>query len=193
MLVIVFEELIVIDFSIRAERPADAQTIAAVQNAAFGKDKAIPALVADLRAMDQWPLKSQSLVAEVAGVLVGHVMLSHVHIDAPTQLIDALVLSPLGVHPDFQGQGCGTSLIKAAIQVAQQAGAPALFLEGSPGYYGQRGFSPAVELGFRRPSTRIPDKAFQVVTLKGFEPSMTGTMVYHDVHWRHGVGLYPRP
>ena len=44
--------------------------------------------------------------------------------------------------------------------------------------------------GLRKPSLRIPDAAFQVLRLPGYEPWMTGTMVYSEVFWRHdSVGL----
>jgi hypothetical protein len=37
--------------------------------------------------------------------------------------------------------------------------APAVFLEGSAGYYPRFGFEPGEPLGFRKPSLRIPDAA----------------------------------
>jgi putative acetyltransferase len=40
------------------------------------------------------------------------------------------------------------------------------------------------------PSLRFPDAAFQVATLSGYEPWMTGTLVYPDTFWAHDcVGL----
>ena len=69
-------------------------------------------------------------------------------------------------------------------------GVPAVFLEGSPGYYHRFGFLPGGPLGFRRPSLRIPDAAFQVATLAAYQPWMTGTLVYADTFWRHdAVGI----
>ena len=65
-----------------------------------------------------------------------------------------------------------------------------VFLEGNPRYYGQRGFGKAMNFGFRRPSLRMPEGAFQVARLATYSDDMTGTFVYRDVHWRHGVGLY---
>jgi putative acetyltransferase len=67
---------------------------------------------------------------------------------------------------------------------------PLVFLEGSPGYYPRFGFAPGGELGFRKPSLRIPDAAFQVVRLPAYQPWMTGTLVYAQVFWDHDlVGL----
>lgn len=71
----------------------------------------------------------------------------------------------------------------AAVEAAGGLGAPALFLEGSPDYYGARGFDRASTHGFERPSTRIPDPAFQVRLLAAQEPWMTGRLVYAEPFW----------
>jgi putative acetyltransferase len=45
-------------------------------------------------------------------------------------------------------------------------------------------------VGFRKPSLRIPDAAFQVYRLPSAEAWMSGTLVYPDVFWeRDCVGL----
>ena len=71
-------------------------------------------------------------------------------------LIEVLVLSPLSVVPDRQGQGIGTALIRAALDEARRRGAPAVFLEGSWDYYASRGFEAATPLGFHAPPTASP-------------------------------------
>jgi putative acetyltransferase len=117
-------------------------------------------------------------------------MLTHAWLDAPRRLVDVLVLSPLAVHPDHQGRGIGRALVRAALDHARDRGAPAVFLEGSPAYYARAGFVAAGPLGFRAPSLRIPDAAFQVVRLPAWESWMTGTLVYPEVFWSHdAVGL----
>ncbi|WP_332330034.1 hypothetical protein [Streptomyces sp. WMMC1477] len=42
------------------------------------------------------------------------------------------------------------------------------------------GFVPGGGLGFRRPSLRIPEPAFQVRALSSHAPWMTGTLVYGE-------------
>jgi putative acetyltransferase len=65
-----------------------------------------------------------------------------------------------------------------------------VFLEGPPDYYGRFGFRAGGGLGFRKPSLRIPDDAFQALPLPSYEPWMTGTLVYSHVFWEHdAVGL----
>ena len=126
-----------------------------------------------------------SLVAVEDGEVVGHVGVSHSWLDARKELVDVLVLSPLSVVPDRQGGGIGTALVAAAVDAGERSGAPALFLEGSPDYYGARGFRPGRAHGFLPASDRTPGPAFQVVLYDGHEDWMTGRLVYRDVWWQH--------
>ena len=172
---------------IRAYRPEDQAAVGAVVTEAFAEEGAkVAALVDDLRARDA----RAELVAEEDGEVVGHVLLSRSWVDARRALVDVLVLSPLSVLPSHQGRGAGTALVAAAVARAREVGTPALFLEGSPAYYSRRGFEPATPRGFTRPSTRIPEPAFQVVVLDAYEEWMAGALVYCEPFWRHDcVGL----
>jgi len=167
---------------IREETEADRAAIRDVQTRAFGDDGLVAELVDALRAA-RAPLPVQSFVAEEDGQVAGHVMLSASRLDAPLRLVDVYVLSPLGVAPEYQRHGIGTRLIEHAIAAADSSGVPLLFLEGSPRFYSKRGFERADAAGFRSPSLRIPEPAFQVVRLSSYEPWMTGTLVYSETFW----------
>jgi putative acetyltransferase len=167
---------------IRPESTDDHPDVRVVHAQAFGDGERVPTLVDALRAAKA-PLAPVSLVATVAGRVVGHVMLSACRLDALPRLVDVFSLSPLGVLPEFQRQGIGTRLVAHALAEADGQGIPLVFLEGSPRYYGERGFSDATELGFRPPTLRYPPGAFQVATLSSYEGWMTGTFVYSDIFW----------
>jgi putative acetyltransferase len=124
-------------------------------------------------------------VAISDGEVVGHVGISHCWIDARRELVDACMLSPLSTSPERQRAGIGTALVAAAVDAARGLDRPALFLEGSPAFYGARGFEPATAHGFEAPSRRVPPPAFQVVLLAEQPPWMTGRVVYPEVWWRH--------
>lgn len=127
---------------------------------------------------------------EAGEVVVGHAMLTRGLLDARRELLDVHVLSPLAVHPRLHRQGIGAALVERAVEASQESGAPAVFLEGDPGYYGRLGFVAGEPLGFRRPSLRIPAPAFQVRTAPRHEEWMTGTLIYSRVFWDHdSVGL----
>ncbi len=151
--------------------------------AAFADEgERVARLWADLERSDA--LRS-SLVAEQDGKIVGHVGLSHAWLDARRRLVDVWLLSPLSVVPARQGQGIGTRLLAAAVEEAGSSGTPLLFVEGSPAYYGSRGFERAGAHGFVPASARTPDAAFQVVVFSGHEDWMTGQVIYREVWWRH--------
>lgn len=167
---------------VRPEEPGDHEAVAALHREAFGRDGAkVAELVDRLRpALAAGP--GASLVAEDTDV-VGHVLLTPSLLDAPTRLVGVAVLSPLGVRSTHRRRGIGGALVTAGIEEMDRQGAPAVFLEGSPSYYARFGFEAGGDLGFRRPSLRIPDEAFQVVRLAAFEPWMTGTLVYDHTFW----------
>ncbi|MCX4751565.1 N-acetyltransferase [Kitasatospora sp. NBC_01287] len=174
---------------IRPETADDRHAVHQLHARAYGDPERVPGLVAALRAATavRAPI---GFVATLRERVVGHVMLSATRLDAPRRIVDVLSLSPLGVLPEYQGQGIGTRLVGHALAAAEQAGEPLVFLEGSPRYYGSRGFEPAGPLGFRSPSLRIPEAAFQVARLSAHEPWMTGTFVYSEPFWAFDcVGL----
>jgi putative acetyltransferase len=153
-----------------------------VVTAAFGSEEG-PRIAELVAALDASARTELSLVAEAGGVVVGHVQLNRSWVDARRALVDVLVLSPLSVDPAHQRQGIGGLLLAAAVELAGENGSPAVFLEGAPDYYGRHGFEPATPRGFVRPSPRIPEPAFQVAVLAGFEEWMTGPLVYCDAFW----------
>lgn len=137
------------------------------------------------RELDESGLVRISLVALVEGRVVGHVGVSHAWLDARRALVDVLVLSPLSVLPTHQARGIGTTLLTAAVAAGEQTGKPAMVLEGSPLYYGKRGFDRGSTHGIVAPSDRTPDAAFQVALFGSWEEWMTGRVVYPDVWWRN--------
>jgi putative acetyltransferase len=167
---------------IRTEAPNEQGEVRKVHALASGDGDRVPNLVDALRAAKA-ALPPLSFVATLGDRIVGHVMLSACRLDALPQLVDVYSLSPLGVLPEHQGHGIGTKLIEHALAAADQQGIPLVFLEGSPHYYGKRGFRAAEELGFRAPTLRYPPGAFQVARLSAYLDWMTGTFVYSETFW----------
>ncbi len=165
---------------IREAMPSDHDAIHALVEDAFGHHEGVADLVDDLRQSGRVEVE---LVAEDADAVVGHVALERGWVDDDEAVVDVLVLSPLSVSPSGQGAGLGTRLVEAALAAARDRGEPYVFLEGDPDYYGTRGFGPALERGFLRPTDRIPGPAFQVAVLD--DRGVTGRLVYPDAFWRH--------
>jgi putative acetyltransferase len=175
---------------VRVEQDSDRPAVRAVHLAAFGNHgNVVAALVDDLR-RTVVEGDGVSLVAEDRSEVVGHAMFTPSLLDAPRRLVSVQVLSPVGVVPERQRRGVGTALIRRGLELMIERAVPVVFLEGAPDYYSRFGFEAGAGQGFRKPSLRIPDAAFQALRLPAYEPWMTGTLVYSEPFWRHGaVGL----
>lgn len=176
---------------IRPEQPgdaADADAIRAVQVAAFrtrgapgspSAPEAIPIeapLVDALRAGDDW-LPHLSLVAEVDGAIVGHVVCSRGWVVTAQGDRPALGLGPIGVLPDRQGDGVGSALMHAVLGAADALDEPLVALLGEPDYYSRFGFQAAAGHGITSPDPAWGDY-FQVRRLAAYDPSLTGAFRY---------------
>jgi putative acetyltransferase len=166
------------DVAIRAETPADHDAIAAVVAAAF-KSEVEAMLVADLRASEDF-VPEWSLVAELDGRVVGHVMVTYAALrDADAGAEHRIPnLSPLAVHPAFQAQGIGGALVREVSRRVDEAGEPLVILQGSPKYYGRLGFEHSVRYGIEMalPSW-APAEAAQVLRLRAHDPAVRGWVV----------------
>ena len=163
--------------SLRGEVPADYDAIHELVRLAFN-DEATPELVRRIRASANY-LPELSLVADIAGEVVGHVMFSHLELDDGATDHRVLTLSPVSVLPPAQRQGVGSALIRAGIQRADEQGEPLIVLEGSPAFYPRFGFEPAKVYGItiHLPSW-APDEAAMVHVLSRYRPEIRGAVRY---------------
>lgn len=165
------------DVTIRPEQPGDFDAIRQVVVAAFGS-AAEGDLVDNIRASEHY-IPQLSLVAEVDGEVVGHVMISGVHLVDGEHRRAAHSMAPVSVAPHAQRQGIGSALVRAALADADRMGIPLVLLEGSPRYYGRLGFEHSVQYGIHYD---LPDwasaEAAQVYRLTSYDPSLTGHVEY---------------
>jgi putative acetyltransferase len=162
---------------IRPEREEDYPVIAEVVRAAFvGHPDEVASFVERIRASEQF-VPELALVAEDSSGVIAHVMLSWVGVEGGSRT-RILNLTPMSVRPDRQRIGVGTRLIRDALGRAEEAGEPAVMVEGIPAYYPRFGFERASALGFVPPHPKIPDDAFMVKRLPGYGPDLAGRIVY---------------
>ncbi|WP_434040749.1 MULTISPECIES: GNAT family N-acetyltransferase [Sorangium] len=129
--------------NIRSERAGDEAGIRGVHLAAF--PSAMEAELVDrLRAAGRAVV---SLVAEIDGVIVGHVLFSPVAIAGPGPTGGGLGLAPLAVLPAFQGRGVGAALAREGIEACRGAGCAFAVVLGAPEYYARFGFEKASLFG----------------------------------------------
>jgi len=175
---------------LREELPGDKESVREIHQRAFGDQGLVVADLVDALRETITPMSRLSLVAGHDGQVVGHAMFTRSLLDAPRRLVEVQVLSPLAVMPGYHRRGIGSALVQQGLKTLAERGVPLVFLEGDPGYYSRFGFAPGGDLGFRKPSLRIPDGGFQVIRLPTYEPWMTGTLVYAEPFWRYDlVGL----
>lgn len=144
-------------FEVRPERPDDNAAIHRVHLAAFGRPDEAD-LVDNLRANGKLTL---SFVAVVDGEVLGHIAFSPVRIVEDERSVAALGLAPVGVLPEYQSRGIGSTLIRTALQECQRSGHSVVILLGHPEYYPRFGFVPGSVHGVRY-AAPVPDEAFMV-------------------------------
>ena len=176
--------------TVRVASPSEHAAVRALSMEAFGGDPSVGALLDALRSSWAWREELSFVAEDGDGRLVGHVLYTAALLDAPSRLVEVLVLGPVGVLPALHGHGIGSRLITTSLDVVAARPEPVVFLEGHPTYYPRFGFAPGASLGFVAPSLRIPPDAFMALPMPGHEPWMTGTLVYPDAVWlADAVGL----
>ena len=157
---------------VRPETAGDNDAVARLLIDAFG-GPAEARLVELLRSSDDH-VPELTLVAELDGRVVGHIMFSRVGVGDQT----ALALAPMAVAPAHQRTGVGTALAGAALERARRRPEAAVIVLGHPGYYPRFGFVPASRFGIEPPWSDIPDDAFLVLPLPGYTEACRGVVVY---------------
>lgn len=160
---------------IRAAVPEDAAAIRRVHEAAFERT----AEAELVEALVEHGFAEVSLVAEVDGEVVGHVLLSRVSVGEEP----LLALAPLGVLPGHKESGHGRELVRASLAVARETAFPAVVVLGSPAYYGKLGFEPARRLGLKSP-WKAPREAWRAVRLPAWEDGALKGLVRYPDPWR---------
>lgn len=114
-----------------------------------------------------------SLVAEIDGKIVGHIMFTRANVGEDT----VLALAPLSVLPEYQKMGIGTSLIKEGHKIANELGYGYSIVLGSPKYYQKTGYLPADKFGIK-PSFDIPNENFMAYKIKEDASDIHGIIKY---------------
>ena len=113
-----------------------------------------------------------SLVAEIDGLVVGHIAFSPVTMSGGTS--DWYGLGPISVHPDFQRKGIGKALIQEGLSRLRKLKAKGCCLVGHPEYYRQFGFNNVEGLVHEG----VPQEVFFALSFDGDIPQ--GNVMFHE-------------
>src|SRR5438477_3578580 len=104
--------------TIRHETAADHEAVRHVNRLAFGGED--EARIVD--ALRSGGHARVSLVAEVGGAVVGHVLFSDLPILTDGGTVAALSLAPVAVLPEFQRRGIGSALVREGLAACRDRG-----------------------------------------------------------------------
>lgn len=166
---------------IRSERDADLNAIAEVTAAAFEtleiSNQTEKFIIEALRTAGALKL---SMVAELDGLVIGHIAFSPVSISDGTE--NWYGLGPISVLPELQRQGIGKALILEGLSRLKDMGAGGCCLVGHPEYYIKFGFQNLPGLVLEG----VPPEVFFALSFDGRIPR--GSVVFHKAFMADGEG-----
>ncbi|WP_082490484.1 N-acetyltransferase [Methylobacterium sp. Leaf91] len=174
--------------TVRREHPRDAETIAQVVQRAYAdvpySDHREHIMVDLMRASDAY-IPELSLLAEVNGEAVGHVLLTKAHIGFGYSAFPTLALAPLSVVPAFQRQGISKLLISYAHDQSAALGFATILLVCIPNYYQQFGYERLSRCPIKLPFD-APDANCMILPLKpGALDGVSGIVCYAEGWLEH--------
>lgn len=131
-------------------------------------------LVAALRKSTAF-IPELSLVAEVDGKIVGHILFTKIQIGDFTEI----AIAPLSVLPEFQNRGIGSALIKEGHRIAKKLGFRFSVVLGSDAYYQKFGYVPAENYGITAPFD-VPSENFMAFEFCSDEKFSGGVVKYAE-------------
>jgi len=162
---------------VRPETPDDYVIITEINDAAFGGETE-GRLVEKLRATKEF-VETLSLVAELDGSPVGHILFYPVTINSGETTCPTLALAPMSVLPEYQKKKIGSILVIAGLKKAQEMGYRSVIVLGHPEFYRKFAFKAASHWGIT-PPFEAPDSAFMALEI-----------VLGELEGKGGVVEYP--
>jgi putative acetyltransferase len=147
-------------------------SVRTVNEAAFGGSEEAD-LVDELRARGDALI---SLVAEIDGSIVGHIMFSRMWIRANSRDVPAVALAPMAVLPSHQRKGIGQLLVRHGLNGLRGIGETIVIVVGHAEYYPRFGFSSEAASSLQGP---FPREVFMAMELRaGALAGVEGSVVY---------------
>ena len=163
------------------EQPKDHRIVAQIISAAFENvsesDHSESGLVERLRKSDAF-IPKLSLVAELNGEIVGHILLTKIKIKNDIETFDSLALAPVSVEPEYQHKGIGGQLILESHKIAKKLGYPSIILVGHEKYYPKFGYKKASAFNIKIPFQAPDENCMAIELIKDGLKNVSGTVEY---------------
>ena len=180
--------LAVVTITLRREEPADHRAVDLLTREAFwgteGPGCNEHLLVHRLRTAASF-VPELDWVAELDGVVVGHVIYTRAQVIGPDGTWDVLTFGPLSVLPEQQSSGVGSALMRRTLAEAARLGHRVVVVYGHPDYYPRFGFRRGVDVGITAPGGATFDALMALELVPGGLDGVRGEFhedpVFHDL------------
>ena len=168
---------------IRKETPADYTPVSDVMKSAFpfrvelGHTFNEWVVVENTRESESY-INDLTLVAEINGQVVGHIMFTPMKVKGSTACYESIALAPVSVHADYQKQGIGKALVHAGIEQARSLGYKSIIVLGDPKYYTKFGFELASKWRIGTNPNFNDSYLFALELVKGGLKGISGVVEY---------------
>lgn len=169
------------EIRLRQENKKDYETVFQLIEKAFEKeeysDHSEQFLVNRLRDSDAF-IPELSIIAEVEGKIVGHILFTKLKIKNQSQSFQSLALAPVSVLPEFQGKGIGSKLILYGHDVAKKLGYKSVILLGHQDYYPRFGYELCEKYHINMPFDVPAENCMVIALTEDGLKGVSGEVVY---------------
>ncbi|MGI9317798.1 MAG: GNAT family N-acetyltransferase [bacterium] len=161
---------------IKRATESDLDDVLYVERQAFGEDEG-PEIIELVKGLlnDPTAMPLLSLLAISDDRAIGHILFTKACLRNDINSISSVILAPLAVIPDAQGEGVGGQLIKEGVRLLSETDNELVFVLGHPDYYPRYGFKPACVLGFIPPYP-IPVEHSNAWMVQELRPGVIGSV-----------------
>lgn len=171
---------------IRQENKSDHKTVSNIIEEAFKNeahsDNKEQFLAEKLRLSKAF-IPELSLVAELDGKTIGHILLTKIKIKNKNETYDSLALAPVSVMPMFQKKGIGAKLILESHKIARELEYKSIVLLGHEEYYPKYGYELASKYGIKIPFDAPDENCMIIELIKNGLQGVTGTVQYSEAFY----------
>jgi len=102
-------------------------------------------------------IKELALVVTINEKVVGNIMYMKSYVkNENDEVLDTLTFGPVSVHPSYQNQGIGSTLIKKSIEKAKESKYKAIIIYGYPHNYCKHGFKSSKDFNISNKEGKYP-------------------------------------